>query len=168
MQFTEGKIVVYRSAELCRIKSVGQYAPDGINTREYCILTPLGSERSTYYVPMECAEQKLRDPLTKEEVLALIDSMDGAGAEWCSDGNRRKARQNEILSSGSYESVIGMAGAIYIERERRRQSGKKLTASDERAMKSAEKMIYGEFGYVLGIEPESVPEFIAQRLSKKK
>lgn len=165
MTLEQGKVVVYRS-ELCRIKSIGMYAPDGVNEREYCILTPLASERSTYYVPMGCAQDKLREPLTRGEVLSLIDEMRGSGGEWCADGARRKARQNEILSSGSYESLIKMAGAIYGEQERRKSTGKKLPSSDERAMKAAEQMINSEFAYALGIAPEEVAGFIENRLGR--
>ncbi len=163
MTLTQGNIVVYRS-ELCRIKNVGMYAPDGVNGREYCILTPLASEHSTYYVPMECAQDKLREPLTHDEVLEIIDKMRGAGGEFPADSTRRRAKQNEILSSGNYESVIKMAGAIYGEQERRRSVGKKLPAADERAMKAAQQMINSEFAYALGISPEEVGQFIDKRL----
>ena len=163
MTLAQGNIVVYRS-ELCRIKNVGMYAPDGVNGREYCILTPLDSERSTYYVPTECAQDKLREPLTHDEALALIDKMRGAGGEFPTDSARRKVKQNEILLSGNYESVIKMAGAIYGEQERRRSVGKKLPAADERAMKAAQQMINSEFAYALGIEPGEVGQFIDKRL----
>ena len=42
--------------------------------------------------------------------------------------------------------------------------GKKLAAADEKAMKAAESMVCQEFSAVLGISPESVTEFIGERI----
>ncbi len=166
MQFREGKCVVYRSSEICRIMGVESRCLDGVNQREYCILCPINSAGSTYYVPLDCAEDKLRELLTKEQVLGLIDGMRNAEAEWCDDGNERKARQNEILSGSNYSKIIGMTRSLHSEKEKRSAQGKKLLAADERAMKAAETLINREFGYVLGIEENKVGEFIKERLGE--
>ena len=97
---------------------------DGVNQREYCILCPINSAGSTYYVPLDCAEDKLRELLTKEQVLGLIDGMRNAEAEWCDDGNERKARQNEILSGSNYSKIIGMTRSLHSEKEKRSAQGK--------------------------------------------
>lgn len=166
MQFSEGKCVVYRSSEICRIVSVETRCLDGVNEREYCILCPINSAGSTYYVPLDCAEDKLRELLTREQVLCLIDGMRDVKTEWCDDGNERKARHNEILSGSNYSRIIGMTRSIRSEQVRRSAQGKKLLAADERAMKAAETLINREFGYVLGIDESKVGEFIRERLGE--
>ena len=166
MQFNEGKCVVYRSSEICRIMGVESKCLDGVNEREYCILCPINSSGSTYYVPLDCAEDKLRELLTKEQVLGLIDEMKSAESEWCADGNERKARHSEILAGSDYSLIIGMTRSLHTERAKRSAQGKKLLAADERAMKAAETLINREFGYVLGIEESKVGDFIKERLGE--
>ena len=166
MQLSEGKCVVYRSSEICRIVGVELKCLDGVNEREYCILCPVNSAGSTYYVPLDCAEDKLRELLTREQVLGLIDEMKTAQTEWCDDGNERKARQNEILSGNNYSRIISMTRSLHSEKAKRSAQGKKLLAADERAMKAAETLINREFGYVLGIEENKVSEFIRTRLGE--
>lgn len=166
MQLSEGKCVVYRSSEICRIISVETKCLDGVREREYCVLCPINSSGSTYYVPLDCAADKLRELLTREQVLGLIDEMKGAESVWCDDGNERKARHNEILAGNDYSLIIGMTRSLHSEQARRVAQGKKLLAADERAMKAAETLINREFGYVLGIEENKVSDFIKARLGE--
>lgn len=169
MEICVGKTVIYRSSEICRVTALEEKKLDGKTTREYWVLSPIDSQRATYYVPAECAQEKLRELLTKDEVLAIIDSIAESSAQ-SFDGKterEKKAAQEEILSHGSHSQVLSLTRALYCEQEKRRENGKKLAASDERAMKAAEALINREFGFVLGIDAEKVPEFIQARLSAK-
>lgn len=167
MEISVGMTVIYRSSEICRVEALEQKNLDGKTMREYWVLSPIGSQRATYYVPADCAQDKLREPLTREEVLAIIDSIANS-SEQSFDGKtdrEKKAEQEAILSHGTHSQVISLTRALYCEQEKRRENGKKLAAADERAMKAAESIINREFGYVLGIDESEVPEFIQARLS---
>lgn len=168
MDISIGKCVVYRAAEICRVTALEQKNLDGRNTREYWVLSPVGAERATYYVPADCAQYKLREVLTREQVLELIDGM--AGYETPSGGSatdrERKAAQEAVLAEGDHGKVMRMTRALHTEQERRLRSGKKLSAADEKAMKAAEALISREFGFVLGIDESEVAGFIRDRLSR--
>ena len=41
---------------------------------------------------------------------------------------------------------------------------KKLRSADEAIMQRAEKLLYGEFAWVLGIDPKEVLDFIKERI----
>ena len=41
---------------------------------------------------------------------------------------------------------------------------KKFHSADERVFKEAERILFGEFGFVLGIHPSEVPAFIDDRI----
>jgi CarD family transcriptional regulator len=168
MELNEGKCVVYRSSEICRIMGIEQRCFDGKTEREYCILSPVKSEQSTYYVPVETADNALRELLTKEQILELIDGMDSVGAnEWCDEKKDRKKLQNEILSGGEHALIIGMTRTLHSEQQKRISCGKRLSAADERAMRTAENMINSEFGFVLGISESEVGNFIRERLASR-
>lgn len=166
MQLQTGNYVIYRSTEICRIDGFEKKSFDGVTQRDYCILVPEGVEHSKYYVPMDCAETKLRCLLTKDEIFELIDAMSEEQPDWGASDEHRKERINEVLGSGDYRLIISMMHSLYLEREERTARGKKLLAADERAMKAAEALINREFAFVLGISERDVPQFIEERLAK--
>ncbi len=163
MKPEKGKYVMYRMSELCRIEGFETKCPDGKTARDYCVLSPLNSRSTRYYIPAESAPDKLRELLTREEILGIIHGM-GDAEEWVSNPIERRQQQGEIMSGGDYLRIAAMLRGIYIEKQRREKQGKHLNATDERTMKAAEDMINGEFSFVLGIPLEEVPEFIRREL----
>lgn len=163
MELKAGKCVVYRTSEICRIEGFERKCADGIHERDYCVLTPLSSEHSRYYIPKEHADEKLRELLTCEQVMELIHHMGGT-EEWCSDPNERKQRHNSVMSGGDHIKIAEMLRSIYLEKQRRESQGRHLNSTDERTMKAAENLINQEFAYVLGIKPEEVPDFIISHI----
>ena len=167
MQLQTGDFVVYRSAEICRVEGIEKQCLDGVNERNYCVLVPVNSERSKYYVPEERMEEKTRGLLSKDEIYNIIDGMSGSADEWCSDAAQRKAMQNEVLACDDFGRIASMLRSLYIEKQKRSSIGKKMLAADERAMRSAESMINTEFAFVLGIKENEVESFICDRLGLK-
>lgn len=167
MQLETGKYVIYRSTEICRIDSFEKKSFDGVTEREYCVLVPDGNEHSKYYVPIDCAESKLRPLLTKEEIFSLIDGMKNEQPEWSKSEENKKDRYSSVLQSGDYRMIISMMHSLYLEKQDRLAKGKKLLAAEEKAMKAAESLIYHEFGFVLGISENQVEEFIEERLAEQ-
>ncbi len=165
MELKAGKCVVYRTSEICRIDGFEKKCADGVNEREYCVLTPLSAEHTHYYIPSEHAAEKLREPLTREQVMGLIRRMGGA-EEWCSDPNERKQRHNSVLAGGDHVRVAEMLRSIYLEKQRRESQGKRLNSTDERTMRAAEDLLGQEFAFVLGIKPEEVTEFIRSNIGR--
>ena len=167
MQLDIGKHVIYRSSEICRIEGFEKKSFDGVTEREYCILVPDGTDRSKYYVPMDCAQEKLRPLLTKDEIYALIDGMKDDQPVWEAGDEHRRDRFSEVLACGDYRLIISMMHSLYLEKQERVAKGRKLPAAEEKAMKAAEALIYHEFGFVLGINENEVESFIEERLASK-
>lgn len=165
MQLETGRHVIYRANEICRIDGFEEKSFDGSTKRSYCVLVPIDSGSSKYYVPLECAEEKLRSLLNKEEVLALIDSMKSDLPDWSDNSPNRRTRIDEVLSSGDRRLVISLLHSLYLEKQQREGIGKKLLAADEKAMRAAEQLINREFSFVLDIPQSDVAQFIADRLN---
>ena len=107
--------------------------------------------------------------MTKEEIYALIDEMQGVKEqEWCSDSRERKGKFHAILHSDDYREILQMMRSLHHQQERKRKTGRKLGASDEAVMHAAETRMYQEFGMVLHIQPDQVHNFILQRLTAEK
>lgn len=164
MKHNVGEHVVYCSKEICLINGIVKKCFDGINEEDYFQLIPINTKNSFYYIPCNNCEAKIRSLLTKEEIYKLIDEMPDASAEWCDDRQARKNLFNSILKSDDYHKIINMIHSLYIKRENQTSIGKKLLATDERAMNEAEHIINQEFAFVLEINEDEVDNFIKERL----
>ncbi len=165
MQLETGRYVIYRGSEICRIDGFEEKSFDGVAKCEYCVLVPVDAHGSKYYVPLSCADTKLRGLLSKDEVLALIDGMKGDMPDWGENAPNRKERINQVISSGDYRLVISLLHSLYLEKQKRIEMGKKMLAADEKAMRSAEQLINREFAFVLEIPENEIAAFISERIS---
>ena len=166
MNYKIGEHVSYCSGEICTIESVTKECFDGVNELEYFKLVPINSGKSSYYVPCQNCGERIRKLMTKEEIYRLIDEIPNSSATWCDDKNKRKNMFHSVLKGNDHHEIISMMHTLYIQREQQRKNGKKLLASDEKAMSEAEHLLYQEFAFVLGIEENEVENFIENRLNK--
>lgn len=164
MAFCNGEYVMYGTAGVCRISGSEKRSFDGVHSIEYCRLIPYGSENSTYYVPMDTLDTKVRKLITRDEIEAVIAHIPDIATCRNSDNSQRKAIFGDLLKSDDYEKIFCLIKSVYEQRKKRESCGKKLAAADEKAMKAAESMVCQEFSAVLGISPESVTDFIGERI----
>lgn len=164
MGFELDEYVMYGSCGICLYKGIEERCFDGKAIHEYIILAPLGNERSLYYVPQDMADVKIRKLMSAEKIYSLIDEIPCIEPCSCGDKNERKAFFSSVLKSDDAERIIALIKSLYLKQQDRSRSGKRLSGSEEAAMKSAERMIYQEIGLVLGIEPDKVKDFIAERI----
>ena len=162
--FKSGEYVIYGSGEICCIEEITERCFDGINKIKYYKIAPKEYRNSAYYVPVASAEKEIRRLLTKDEILEIIDSIPQAEAVWYTDKNERKSYFESVLRGDDFPRLVGMIKAIYEERQKRSNDGKKLIAADERAFSAAEHIIHGEFDFILGIPESEVGSFIRERI----
>ena len=55
---------------------------------------------------------------------------------------------------------------LYESRTGKAQTGKRMSASDEEALRDAERLLHHELAYVLKLEPDQVTSYIAHRLKE--
>ncbi len=165
MSFEIGEYVVYCGIEICKLLRFEKMTM-GNTEREYCVLAPIENNKSSYFVPVDLKDEKLRKLLTKDEVLSLIDEMSSAQGEWSNNMTERKNMYSKILHSNNYHDLIKLLKSIHDEALKRQSEGKHLPSIDEKALKSAEQLLHHEFSIVLGIPLNEIPDFIEQRVNK--
>ena len=158
--------VIYKGVGVCRIEAVENRTFDGIRYEDYLKLVPLGGSGSSYYVPLGRAGVHIRRPMTSEEVNSAIDRSAQNDVTLSANARERRTMIETILKEGDCTCMISLIKTIYTHTESCRNSGKKVLVSDESALKAAEKMIYPEFSFVLGISESDVPDYIGCRLGK--
>ena len=165
--FKENDMVVYGSHGVCKI--VGTTEKDFNKEKKmYFVLRPVNNNSSTFFVPYDNEKliSKMRKILSAEEINRLIDSMPNEKANWIDNENERKEKYRSIISEGDHIELIKMIKAIFIEKKERALNKKRLHASDERFLKDAEQLLYGEFQYVLNLSDDQLMTYIFDRIEK--
>ena len=166
MSYKQGDAVVHVRDGVCIVKGVEEKTLVADEPCEYYILSPVYDPGSRIYVPVDRGDTVLRKPLTKEEIESLIEQIPDMEIDWISDEKTRQRTLTQDVKSGSHEVLLGVITTLYRKREEISGSGRKFHSSDEHILNEAEKQVHREFGYVLGMDPEQVPDYIHEKLMK--
>ncbi|MBQ6877204.1 MAG: CarD family transcriptional regulator [Oscillospiraceae bacterium] len=165
MMLEKGHVFVYGASGVCRVEDicVRDY---GAGKKEYYILQPVFDLRSSLSIPVDSPvfESHARELLQKEEVLEIIDFFPNTEAEWIRDDKERIETFRNLLEGGIRKDIAVLIRSLYLHKKELAEKGKKLRSSDEAIMQRAEKLLYDEFAWVLGIEPKEVVPFIKKRV----
>ncbi|MGN0627769.1 MAG: CarD family transcriptional regulator [Oscillospiraceae bacterium] len=164
--FSIGEFLVYGSSGVCRVEDICE-RDCGNGKREYYVLQPVYDNRSTLYIPTD--SEKLathaKALLTEQEIYEIIDNMPEESFDWIANDRERTDAFRNILEEGSRKDIARLMRTIYLRKTELAARGKKLRSADETMMQRAEKLLFGEFAWVLGISPAEVTGFISERVS---
>ena len=154
--------VVYGLSGLCRIIGLKRIKTNK-GESDFFVLKPLSAPDETVYIDTqnEILTKKMRPVVSREEIFELIEQLHSAHLPWISDTRERRLSYYNILSSGNRLEQLALIKSLYERRAELTARKKKLWVMDEKALKSAENIIFTEFAVVLGISPDEVPDLIA-------
>lgn len=163
--FQVGDTINYGTSGVCTVVEQKRVSLGG-QLRDCYVLKPVYDRSMTICVP--CQSQvlldRMRPLMTKDELLALLHE---PRAEHDADPDARKQQYQAALQSGDRHDLLRMVRDIYTERQRRRATGKRLSGYEDNALREAENILHTEFAYTMGIDPNEVPDFIAEELGTK-
>ena len=161
----KGHVFVYGASGVCRLDDICLRDYGG-GKKEYYILQPVFDLRSSLSIPADSPvfASHARELLSKEEVLEIIDSLPESKAEWIANDKERIETFRNLLEGGVRQDIAALIRTLYLHKMELAEKGKKLRSSDETIMQRAEKLLFGEFAWVLGIDPKEVVPFIKERI----
>ena len=167
-KFSKGDYVVYGTSGVCVIEDIKlmKFALDSEKS-PYYVLKPESNESSVVYVPAgnEKLMAKMREVMTKSEIDDLLLGMRDKEITWEKDRRSRSEMFHEILVKGVTQKLLLMIRCIYLKKRELLPLGKRLPATDENTLRSAEKLVEEEFSHVLGIPVSDVSEYIRNLLN---
>lgn len=160
-----GHIFVYGGSGVCRVEDIC-IRDYGVGKKEYYILQPVYDMRSSLSIPVDSPafESRARELLSKDEVLNIIDTLPNTDAEWIRDDKERVEVFKNLLEGGVRKDIATLIRTLYLHKKELAEKGKKLRSSDEAIMQRAERLLYGEFAWVLAIDPKEVVSYIKERI----
>ena len=168
MTYKVNDTILYSTQGVCKISEISEMDLSGSNV-EYYVLKPVYEDNSTIFIPVnnETLTTKMRRVLSSKEIYDLIKTMPGEETIWIENENARRGHYKEILMRCNPIELIRLIKTLYLRQQTQQASGKKLHTADETFMKSAEKILYEEFAYVLDIKLEQVLPLIMEHTNLK-
>lgn len=158
-------IVCYGAHGVCRIKDKTTREFGG-NFAKYFVLRPIYEQSATIFVPLDnpTLVSRMQRLLTTGEVMEIIREMPNATTMWVENDNVRRETYTDIVRSGDRLSMVRLIKTLHQRKSTLKEERKKLHIADEKVMKEAERMLYEEFAFVLGMEQEEVVPFICKQI----
>lgn len=166
--FEIGEYVVYGVKGVCRVEDITHIdIPGADKERLYYVLSPMGGGSGKIYAPTDNQKIIMRRVISKEEAKELIRDLPNIELLWIPDDKQREAKYKEALKSGDYRAWASIVKTLHERGRERIRQGKKITALDERYMRSAENELYSELSLTLGIPRESMESYIRGQIGGK-
>lgn len=166
LEYIKGEHIIYNGTEICRIGEWVKRNFDGVTEKDYLSLHPDGIN-TIIYVPKEKCEELLRPVLSKDDIISLIDMMDGDDSAASDDSADDNTDFFDAIKNGDYKTIISVMNVIYNRGLKRAGTGKSLFKTDKRKFDTAKKLIDSEVALAFGIEVSEAEDFIRSRLSEK-
>ncbi len=161
-----GELVVYGSTGVCRVEEIVKLDQPGVSRgTSYYLLKPLWQD-GVIYAPVDSGKVPMRPVMSREEAEELIDRMPRIQAAVC-HGNTAQALAQQYQTAvrdGGHQALIEIMKAIHHKRGQAELKNRRLGLIDERYMKQAERMLYGELAAALNIGFDEVEPYIARRI----
>lgn len=161
-----GDLVVYGNNGVCRVDDVTKRPFLG-EMRDYYVLKPLYDD-CIVYTPFD-TKVFMRPVITKKRAEELIDEIPQMNAEAYHNPSAQQLAEHYETAINSHKcgDIIELIMSIYLKKKGAAEAGKKFGIIDERFMKQAEEMLYGEFAVALGIEKNDVQAYISKRIEEQ-
>ncbi|HYH03448.1 MAG TPA: CarD family transcriptional regulator [Bacillota bacterium] len=166
-RFKINDVVIYGSSGVCLVKDICALDIDNVdNTKQYYVLEPLYSEGSIIYSPVDNGRTVMRKILTKAEAQELITRIPSIETFWVDDRKMREERCKQALSTYNCYEIVRIIKTLYLRKEALVQQKKPASQIDERYLRTAEDLLYGELAIPLEIPKEQVQGYIMEQVEK--
>ena len=166
--YQPGDMIIYGSTGVCCVKEITTPDFEKDKSRQYYAMEPVYQD-GVIYTPVD-TKVFMRAVISKDEANALIDQIPTMQTEAYHNSVLRELEEhyNVYLKSHDCADLLELGRSIYIKRQELLSQHRKFGAVDERFMKRAEDLLYGELAVALGIDKNQVESYIAERVDGKK
>lgn len=162
-----GELVLYGSTGVCRVSEIKkQDFPSTGEQRLYYVLKPL-YQSCVISVPVDSDKVFIRPIISKDEAERLISLIPGRKREAYHNRATRELTQHydAMLKSHNCEDLIDLTMSIYAKKENMQRQKRRFGSVDERFLKQAEDLLFGELAAALEIPRNEVRGYITARVN---
>lgn len=162
-----GDFIIYGSTGVCQVTDIEVMDQTGSERKRYYVIKPL-YQGGVIYTPVDNEKVFMRPIISSGEVEQLIDLIPSIKAEafHCRESNQLIKHYEKILKSHDCENLIELTMSIGAKKQFMKEQNRKIGAVDEKYMKLAEDVLFGEMAVALCISKDEVSEYISTRLAR--
>lgn len=161
-------VVVYGNTGVCRVVDIGTPQFHGVDKKQsYYTLKPIFGD-GVIYCPVDNNRVFIRPIISKEEAEKVIAAIPSIKAEAYHNKSTQLLSEHycEAINSHNCKELIELLMSIYQKKQSLLGQKRRLGQVDERYMKRAQSLLYGELAVALGIDKDNVEEYIAAKVEK--
>ena len=157
--------VMYGTTGVCIVEKI-EDKQIGREIKSYYVLKPIAQNSSTVFLPADNEKllSKVREVLTKDEILELFVALKSAEDIWVDSDAQRRVVFTEIISSGDRLKSMLLLRSLINRRSELMAKGKRLHIADEKALKEAGRLSYDEIAEALGLSFDEAEEYFKREL----
>jgi len=161
-----GELILYGNLGVCRVENIVERCVDGIQKNFY-ELHPI-YQTCVVYTPVDNKKVFMRQIITRSQAEELIDSIVGIRPDIChiKAASQLSDYYEHFIDSHDCAELVKLTMSIYAKKKAAEHQHKKVGAVDERYMKKAEELLFGELAAALDIPRDGVREYIEKRIGK--
>ena len=166
--FKQGDYVLYGAQGVFKISDVSK-KQIGKTSADYYTLTSVFGQSTTVLVPTqnELLVSRLHNVIDKSDAAALIKDLPCLCAEWINNDTERLKTYREALSSGDRRATASVLRALYLERRKRKETGKKMHNADEALFTHAKNVLFDELAFAMGKSREEIEPYIKSSMGEE-
>lgn len=165
-----GDLILYGSTGVCKVADITTQELAGKDKKQlFYVLEPL-YQNCTIFTPVNTTKIFMRPIISKDEAERLIDMIPAIRAEAYHNRalNQLAEHYKAALITHDCSDLIELSMSIYAKKQFAEQQKRKFGVVDEKFMKRAEDLLFGELAAALNIPKDQVPEYIAERVEEKR
>lgn len=161
-----GDCVIYGNHGLCKVRDilVPAFLEKG-NEKQYYMMVSAVDAGSVIYVPVEGAEDKVRDVMSADDAEELICEIEDVDELDLPDGKKAEPEITGIIKRNIADEMMSLVKSLHKIKAMREAEGKKFAALNEKYLNMAEKLLYTEMAFSLKTEKETIKDRVIEVLS---
>lgn len=155
--FEIGDYIVYGQNGICKIVDITHPQMAGIdNDRLYYVLIPQKTRDSKLFCPADNDKLAIRRVISPEEAGEILSEAKNIEPLVVTNDRMRDDSYKTVMKTGDIRGWVSIYKTLINRKKEREESGKKITATDERYLKLVDEAIYSELIMVTGKDKEEL------------
>lgn len=164
--YSIGDKIMYGGTGVCVVEQITSMKMSSADQpRDYYVLRPL-YQSGTIQIPVDNVKVPIRPIMTRSEAETLVDGIPDIAATICYEKNLTALRNYYQQQINTYDcrDLVRITKSIYAKKKDAEQHQKKIGMTDEKFLRRAEELLFGELAVALDISREAVKDYISDRL----
>ncbi len=165
--YQAGDLILYGRTGVCRVEEITTIKQRGSSEETmYYILKPL-YQTCNITTPVNNEKVFSRPIISREEAEEAISAIPGMEPEVYYNRNLNQLREYYKTRMETYDcrDLLKLTMSLYVKKREMEQQKRKFGAVDERYMREAEELLFGELAAALEIPKDEVRDYIGRSLA---